>query len=227
MFDFHHKFYKIISTNSAEFKMSYCDWDHTSEANIRYHDCEWGVPLHDDRKQFEFLMMEVMQCGLNWNMMINKRDIFRRCFDGFDYDKIASYTDNRIKHIMDTPGMIKSPRKIKAIIDNAACFQKIRREFGSFCNYLWAYSNNKTILYDRHNDGYIPVSNGLSDAISKDLKKRGFKYLGTITVYSHLQACGIICDHDKNCPRYRYITGNFPTIKKRRFKEKGIIHFTS
>lgn len=205
--------------------MSYCNWGNTSEANLKYHDEEWGIPVHDDRKQFEFLMMEVMQCGLNWNMMINKRDTFRRCFDNFDYNKIAAYTENDIDRIMNTPNMIKSPRKIAAIIHNARCFQKICHEFGSFCDYLWQYSNGKTICYDKHGDGFIPVSNGLSDAISKDLKKRGFKYLGTITVYSHLQACGIINDHGSDCPRYAYINAHFPTVRKRRDKEKNVQNF--
>ena len=205
--------------------MSYCNWEHTSLLNQKYHDAEWGVPVHDDRKQFEYLMMEVMQCGLSWDLMINKRDIFRKCFDNFNYDKIALYNDNDIKRIMNTEGMVKSSRKINAIISNAKCFQQIRKEFGSFCNYLWAYSDNKTILYDKHNDGYIPVSNGLSDKISKDLKKRGFKYLGSITIYSHLQACGIINDHDKNCPRFDYINKRTQTVRKKRFLEKDVHKF--
>ena len=121
--------------------------------------------------------------------------------------------------------MIKSPRKIAAIIHNAQCFIKIREEFGSFCDYLWQYNDHKTILYDKHSDGFIPVSNGLSDMISKDLKKRGFKFLGTITVYSHLQACGIINDHGCDCPRYAYINSRFPTVKKCRFQEKQVQHF--
>ena len=205
--------------------MSYCDWENTSELNIKYHNEEWGVPVFDDRMQFEYLMMEVMQCGLNWNMMINKREIFRKCFDNFEYDLIAKYNKNDIERIMNTDGMIKSARKIEAIINNAKGFQQIRKEFGSFCNYLWAFSNNKTILYDKHNLGYIPVSNGLSDTISKDLKKRGFKFLGSITIYSHLQACGIINDHDINCPRYKYINSNYPTVKKLRFLEKNVSYF--
>ena len=131
--------------------MSYCNWDTTSRENICYHDTEWGVPVHDDQKQFEFLMMEVMQCGLSWDLMIRKRDIFQKCFDNFDYDKIARYTQSDIDRIMNTPGMIKSPRKIRAIIHNAQCLQKIRAEFGSFCAYLWAYSGGKTILYEKHN----------------------------------------------------------------------------
>lgn len=205
--------------------MSYCDWDNTSELNKKYHDNEWGIPVHDDRMQFEYLMMEVMQCGLNWNMMINKREIFRSCFDNFEYDLIAKYDENDISRIINTEGMIKSEKKIRAIINNAKCFLEVRKEFGSFCDYLWKYSENKTILYDKHNDGYIPVSNGLSDKISKDLKKRGFKFLGTITVYSHLQACGIINDHDKNCPRYQYINSNYPTVNKRRLSEKSVSYF--
>ena len=205
--------------------MSYCDWDKTSEVNKKYHNEEWGVPVWNDRMQFEYLMLEVMQCGLSWTIVINKREIFRQCFDNFEYDKISKYNEKDIERIMQTEGMIKSERKIQAVINNAKCFQKIRDEFGSFCNYLWAYSDNKTILYDKHEIGYIPVSNGLSEKISKDLKKRGFKYMGAITIYSHLQACGIINDHDKNCPRYKYINDNFPTIKKRRFLEKDISFF--
>lgn len=205
--------------------MSYCNWENTSPLNIKYHDEEWGLPLHDDIRQFEFLMMEVMQCGLNWNMMINKREIFRACFNHFDFDKIAAYDQNDIDRIMKTEGMIKSVRKIEAIILNAKCFQKIRQEFGSFDTYLWAYSGGKTILYDGHEKGYIPVSNGLSDRISKDLKKRGFKYLGPTTIYSHLQACGIINDHDKNCVRYRYIVEHFQSIRKHTDNEKGVCFY--
>lgn len=202
--------------------MSYCNWDTTSEMNIRYHDTEWGIPLHDDRGQFEFLMMEVMQCGLNWDLMIKKREIFRSCFDNFEYDLIAEYDEADIQRIMNTEGMIRSERKIRAIINNARCFQKIREKYGSFDKWLWSFSDNKTILYHKHNDGYIPVSNGLSDKISKELKKRGFKYLGTVTIYSHLQACGIINDHGKNCPCYKNIVENYPTVYKRRYLEKQI-----
>ena len=205
--------------------MAYCNWGNTSELNQKYHDTEWGIPLWNDRGQFEFLMMEVMQCGLNWNMMINKREIFRSCFDNFEYDKIAEYGKDDIDRIMGTEGMIHSVRKIEAVINNARCFKKIREEYGSFSEYLWAYSKGKTILYNKHGDGYIPVSNGLSDAISKDLKKRGFKYLGTVTVYSHLQACGIINDHGSDCPCYKKIVNKYPTVKKNRDKEKSVGYF--
>lgn len=205
--------------------MAYCNWGGSSDLNQIYHDREWGIPVHDDRTQFEYLMMEVMQCGLSWSLMIKKREIFRACFDNFEFDLIAKYDENDIKRILETDGMIKSRRKIEAIINNAQCFQKIREQFGSFCNYLWGYSDNKTILYNKHELGYIPVSNWLSEMISKDLKKRGLKYMGAITVYSHLQAAGIINDHDKNCPRYEYINSHYQTVRKNRFKEKGVTFF--
>ena len=205
--------------------MSYCNWDKASLICKKYHDEEWGVPVFDDRMQFEYLMMEVMQCGLSWNIVINKRETFRKCFDNFEFDKIASYNEKDIEKIMNYPDMIKSKRKIEAIINNAKCFQKIREEFGSFCKYLWNYSDNKTILYDKHNEGYIPSSNGLSDIIAKDLKRRGFKFLGSITIYSHLQAAGIINDHDKNCPRYIFVNSSYPTVKKRRYKEYNVMCF--
>lgn len=192
---------------------------------IKYHNEEWGVPLHDDQKQFEFLMMEVMQCGLNWNMMMEKREIFRTCFENFDYDKVAEYGEADIQRILDTPGMIRSCRKIEAVINNARCFQQIREEYGSFSDYIWSYSGGKTILYNKHADGWIPASNGLSERISKDLKKLGFKYMGEITVYSHLQACGIINDHGSDCPCYRRINDSHPTVNKRRDKEKNVVYY--
>jgi len=205
--------------------MAYCDWCGANNLLTKYHADEWGVPVHDDRKQFEFLMMEVMQCGLNWNMMLQKREIFRGCFDSFDYDKVAGYSQADIDRIMDTPGMIRSRRKIEAVMQNARCFQKIREEFGSFSKYLWRYSDGKTILYQSHEKGWIPASNWLSDKISKDLKKRGFKYLGSITVYSHLQACGVINDHGADCPCFVRICSAYPTVQKRRFLEKGVQYF--
>lgn len=194
--------------------MGYCGWNSASEIDRHYHDTEWGIPVHDDRKQFEYLMMEVMQCGLSWELMLRKREIFRQCFDNFDFDKVAAYDERDVERIMNTEGMIRSPRKIRAIINNARCFQKIRNLYGSFSNYLWAYSDGKTIIYSSHGGGRIPVSNGLSARISKELKSKGFKYLGAITVYSHLQACGIINDHDRDCPCYKKINGSFPTITK-------------
>ena len=201
--------------------MGYCTWAGMNELNKVYHDTEWGIPVHEDRKMFEHLILECMQCGLSWDLMLKKRDVFRKCFDDFDFDRIAEYDDSDIDRIMNTEGMIRSPRKIAAVINNAKCFRKVREEFGTFCDYLWAYSDGKTILYTGHNKDIakIPVSNGLSKRISKDLKKRGFKYVGEITIYSHLQACGIINDHDEACDCYKRINEQYPTVNKRRDKE--------
>lgn len=199
--------------------MDRCPWCTCNEKMICYHDEEWGVPVYDDQKQFEFLMMEVMQCGLNWNMMIQKREIFRECFDRFDYNKVAEYQEAEIERILNTEGMIRSRRKIEAVIHNARCFQKIREEFGSFSDYIWGFTGGKTYLYTGHQKGEIPARNGLSDRISKDLKKRGLKYMGSITVYSHLQACGIINDHLETCGRYRELLAVTDAVKKQRDKE--------
>ncbi|TCL58060.1 DNA-3-methyladenine glycosylase I [Kineothrix alysoides] len=189
--------------------MDKCNWCKDGGINEEYHDREWGIPLHDDRKHFEFLMMEVMQCGLNWTMMLKKRKTFCKCFDNFDYEKIALYGDADIERIMGTEDMIKSVRKIRAVIDNARAYKKIIDEFSSFDRFLWGYSGYKSIVYENHR--IVPVaSNDLSDAVSKELKKRGFKYLGSTTVYSHLQACGIINDHDVHCFRYQQVIDEYP-----------------
>ena len=199
--------------------MAYCNsWCRTATDKM-YHDTEWGVPLHEDRLQFEFLMLEVMQCGLSWQLMLKKRAIFRKCFDQFDYVKIAHYGPSDIKRILNTPGMIKSPRKIKAIIQNVNAFCRLRKEFGTFSKFLWAYSNGKTIIYSGHAGGKVPASNTLSARISADLKKRGFSFLGPVRVYSHLQACGIINDHSADCPLFARINKKYPTVKKPRTGE--------
>lgn len=194
--------------------MERCGWCMKNEKLRKYHDEEWGVPLHDDRKQFEFLMLEVMQAGLNWNMILQKREIFRRCFDGFDFEKVAAYTEADILRIMEAEGMIRSRRKIEAVIHNAACFQKVREKFGTFSRYLWNFSDGKMLLYEGHQNGAFLAKNGLSIQISKDLKQRGFRYLGPVTVYSHLQACGIINDHEEGCFRYKEVMEHILSVHK-------------
>ena len=192
--------------------MGHCSWANATERDRSYHDTEWGIPVHDDRQMFEFLTLENLQCGLSWGLMLKKREIFRTCFDNFEYDRIASYTEEDVQRILSTEGMLKSERKVRAVIHNAQCYQKVRAEFGSFCDYLWAYTEGKSIVYEGHPQGRIPVSNGLSDRISRDLKKRGFQYIGTVTIYSHLQACGMINDHDEDCPCFHRINTHYPVM---------------
>lgn len=179
-----------------------CAWCCDGGMSQKYHDEEWGVPLHDDQKHFEFLMMEAMQCGLSWSLMLKKREIFRQCFSGFDFHAVAGFTEADIDRILNTDGMIRSRRKVCAVIRNAGCFLQIIAEFGSFDKYLWSFSGGKTCVYRKHWQGCWETRNELSDRVSADLKKRGFQYLGSVTVFSHLQACGIINDHDPDCWMY-------------------------
>ena len=199
--------------------MTYCDFN-LGPLDKPYHDKEWGVPVHSDRKQFEFLSLEVMQCGLNWGLMLKKREVFRMCFDRYDFTRIADYSDADFDRILAAPGMIRSPRKIAAIISNAQSFLRIRNEFGTFSRYIWDFCGGKTILYKGHETGNIPVSNGLSSRLSEDLRARGFKFLGPVVVYSHLQACGVVNDHSERCPCYAKIVAKHPTIRKRRDAEE-------
>ena len=204
--------------------MGHCDWALSNDALKAYHDCEWGVPVRgDDRQMFEHLTLECLQCGLSWGLMMKKRDIFRRCFENFDYDKVAAFGDGDVRRILDTDGMLRSERKIRAVINNARRYQEIRAEYGSFCDYLWGWTGGRTLLYSGHAQGAIPVSNGLSEDISRDLKRRGFKFVGHITIYySHLQACGVINDHAWDCPQYERINRDFPTATAEPDWEVGV-----
>ena len=192
--------------------MATCEWP-TTPLYQAYHDREWGRPIHDDRLQFEHLCLESLQCGLSWLTILNKRDIIRGCFDHFDIDTVASYGESDVERILQTEGMLKSRPKIEAIINNASAFKDIQDEFGSFCNYIWAFTDNKTIIYGNHPNGQVPAKNGLSTRISKDLKKRGFKFVGPVTIYSHLQASGLINDHGKDCPCFDEINANADIIR--------------
>ena len=188
--------------------MPYCIWD-TSKIALDYHNNEWGIPLNDDIKHFEYLSMEVMQCGLSWKTILLKRQILNLCFDNFDYEKVSKFTDKHVEKIMNTAGMIKSIKKIEAIINNAKCFLNIKKDYGSFSNYIWSFTENKVLVYKKHQKGSIPAKNELSIQVSNDLKKYGFKFLGPVVLYSYLQACGIINDHDEKCDRYNYIVKNY------------------
>ena len=203
--------------------IGHCGWAFANDMMRVYHDSEWGVPVHDDRQMFEHLTLECLQCGLSWSLMMKKRDIFRACFDNFDYNRIAAYDESDVQRILNTEGMLKSERKVRAVINNARSYQKLRKEFGSFCDWLWSFSDCKTIVYDGHPDGKIPVSNGLSEKIGKALKKRGFRYIGAITIYSHLQACGIINDHARACPCFEKINSMNPIVELPPDDEIGLI----
>lgn len=182
--------------------MERCAWCLDGGKMQRYHDEEWGVPLHDDQKHFEFLMMEAMQCGLSWALMIKKREIFRACFAEFDFRSVAAFDDTDVERILNTEGMIRSRGKICAVINNAKRFLSITDEFGSFDRYIWSFTGGKTYVYPAHHRGAWVAKNTLSHRVSADLKRRGFKYLGSVTVYSHLQACGIVNDHEPGCFLY-------------------------
>ena len=188
-----------------------CSWP-TTPLYQAYHDYEWGRPTHDDQRQFEHLCLESLQCGLSWLTILNKREIIRQCFDYFDVDAVAKYTETDIERIMSTEGMLKSRKKIEAIINNAHAFLRIQDEFGSFCEYIWAFTNHKTLIYKGHSEGRVPAKNELSTRISKDLKKRGFKFVGPVTIYSHLQASGLINDHGKDCPCFNEINEANPVV---------------
>lgn len=180
--------------------MKRCFWvDEKSEIYIKYHDEEWGVPKYDDKELFELLILESFQAGLSWITILKKREEFRKAFDKFEVQKIANYNDEKVYELMNNPDIVRCKNKIKAAINNSKIFIEIQKEFGSFSNYIWGFTNNKVI---KNTTGEIIVSSSLSDKISKDLKKRGMKYVGTIIIYSYLQAIGIIDDHDKDCFKY-------------------------
>ena len=173
-----------------------CAWAKGAENMIRYHDEEWGRPCHDDRVLFEFLLLEGFQAGLSWACVLNKRENFRRALDGFDPEKIAGYGEGKIEALLQDASIIRSRRKLEAAVGNAQAFLRIQKEFGSFDAYLWSFTDGKVV--HSHNRG-MPVSSPLSDAVSKDLKKRGVKYAGTVIIYSYLQAMGVVDDHEEDC----------------------------
>ncbi|MDD7474080.1 MAG: DNA-3-methyladenine glycosylase I [Bdellovibrionota bacterium] len=195
--------------------MGYCDFANINKNYKEYHDKEWGVPLFDDKLLFEALSLECLQCGLSFLTILLKRDIFRKSFCNFDFEKVAKFKEQDIEKILNTEGMIKLPRKIEAIINNAKCFKEIVKEEGSFSMYFWSYSNNKIINYIGHERGKIPVCNALSKKIANDLKKRGFKFVGAVTIYSFLQAVGMINDHSKDCPCYDKINKKYEVVRKK------------
>jgi len=176
-------------------KLTRCAWA-KGELMQKYHDEEWGVPIHDDQKLYEMLLLEAFQAGLSWHVVLSKRENFRRAFDGFDAHKIAAYGDDKISELLRDAGLIRCRRKMEAAVINARVFLSIQQEFGSFAAYLDRFSGGKIIV--NRSDEFLTTS-PLSDAISRDLRKRGMRYMGSVTVYSYLQAVGVINDHEAQC----------------------------
>lgn len=180
--------------------MKRCHWvDENSPIYTKYHDEEWGVPKYDDKELFELLVLESFQAGLSWITVLKKREDFRIAFDNFDVKKVASYDENKVNELLNNEKIIRSRGKINSAINNAKIFLDIQKEFGSFSDYIWGFTNNQVV---KNSSDVLPVSTPLSDKISKDLKQRGMKYVGTVIIYSYLQAIGIVDDHEKDCFKY-------------------------
>lgn len=182
-----------------------CAWCGNDTLYIEYHDTEWGVPVYDDEKLFEFLILETFQAGLSWITVLRKRENFRVAFDNFNYKKIANYNEAKFDELIQNAGIIRNKLKIKATISNAIAFMKIQKEFGSFSTYIWGFTNGKPIKNKHNNVNEIPATTELSDILSKDLKKRGFKFVGSTVIYAHMQATGMVNDHGTHCFRYNKV----------------------
>lgn len=182
-----------------------CAWASSPEM-IRYHDEEWGVPAHDDRTLFEFLILEGAQAGLSWSTILNKRESYRRAFDGFQVARIAKYDTKKMRQLLADPGIVRNRLKITAAIENAKAFLRVREEFDSFDAYVWQFVGGKPHVNSWKTSGQLPASTPESDAMSKDLKKRGFKFVGSTICYAFMQAVGMVNDHAVNCFRYRELS---------------------
>lgn len=178
-----------------------CEWANSNELDQVYHDEEWGVPVHEDQKLFEFLLLESMQAGLSWSTILKKRATLMEAYDQFDYRVIAKYTDEKKAELLQNPGIIRHRLKVAAAVTNAKKFMEVQKEFGSFDAYIWSFVDGKPIINHWSTMAEVPASTELSDKISKDLKKRGFKFLGTTTVYAFMQAMGMVDDHLPHCFR--------------------------
>ena len=184
-----------------------CSWVNVDDTlMLEYHDREWGVPVHDDRTHFEFLVLEGAQAGLSWSIVLRKRDAYRRAFSGFDPQKVARYTEKKIEALVADPGIVRNRMKIDAAVRNARAFLAIQKEFGSFDEYCWRFVGGKPLVNRRKATGDIPATSAESDAFSKDLKRRGFSFVGSTIIYAHMQAVGMVNDHLVDCFRYREVS---------------------
>jgi DNA-3-methyladenine glycosylase I len=180
-----------------------CSWPTADPLLIKYHDREWGVPVHNDRKLFEFLILEGFQAGLSWLTVLRKRENFREAFDNFDFNKIALYDRQKINSLLKDSGIIRNRLKIAGAVANAKAFLQVRKEFGTFDRYIWGFTGGKTIQNGFGSLKELPARTELSDRISTDLKKRGFKFVGSTIVYAHMQATGMVNDHIRKCFRHK------------------------
>ena len=190
----------------AKTEKTRCPWSTADELYIRYHDEEWGVPVHDDRLLFEFLILEGAQAGLSWRTVLNKRQNYRAAFDNFAAEKIARYNEARIVKLLNNPGIIRNRLKILSAIQNAKAFLKVRGEFGSFDAYQWRFVDGQPIINHPKSMKGIPAKTKISDAMSKDLLKRGFKFVGSTICYAHMQAVGMVNDHLVTCFRHKELS---------------------
>ena len=184
--------------------MNRCNWP-TNGLSIRYHDEEWGKPLHDDRGLFEFLILEGAQAGLSWDTILRKRENYRKAFDDFEVNKVARYTDKKVEKLLKDEGIIRNRLKIASAISNARAFLAVQNEFGSFDKYIWSFVEGKPIVNRLKESSQVPAKTEVSDAISKDLKKRGFNFVGSTIMYAFMQATGMVNDHLVSCFRYKEV----------------------
>ena len=189
----------------SELEINRCAWTGNRPHDIQYHDEEWGVPVHDDKKLFEFLLLDAFQAGLSWTTILKKRDNFRAAFDNFDAEKIANYDEEKVDELLQNTGIIRNKLKIKSSITNARLFLGIQKEYGSFDTYIWQFTGGTTITNKRKSMQEIPATSKESDAMSKELKKRGFKFVGTTICYAFMQAAGMVNDHVVDCFRYQEV----------------------
>ncbi len=188
-----------------------CAWGVNSPLMLAYHDTEWGVPLHDDQKLFEFLVLDGFQAGVSWSIVLNKRENFRKAFRNFDPRRVAKYTEKDVKRLLANPGIIRNRLKIRATINNALRFLEVQKEFGSFDRYIWQFVGGKPIQHKFKSISEIPSTSPESDVMSKDLRTRGFQFVGSTICYAFMQAAGMVNDHERSCFRYRQVGKNsFP-----------------
>lgn len=182
-----------------------CGWCLKFDQYIQYHDQEWGMPVHDDRVHFEFLILEGAQAGLSWSTILKKRDGYRKAFADFDPTKVARFTQSRIDRILTDPGIVRNRLKVSAAVNNARRFLEVQKEFGSFDKYIWGFVGGKPIINRHKTLADVPATSPESDAVSKDLIRRGFKFVGSTVMYAHMQACGLVNDHLVDGWRYREV----------------------